>query len=95
MIRTLTLAALAAALLASPAAAQSVRISTAGKTPEQLHADITAAARKVCLHQVSMGVTFPQEEMARCVKSTVASTVSQAKDPALTEVAAKIRLAQR
>ena len=96
MIRFLTLAAVAAVLVASPAAAaESVRVSTVGKTPEQLHADIAVAARKVCLRQIDSGSTFPHDELARCVKSTVAATVVQAKDPALTEVAAKIRIAQR
>ena len=95
MIRILTLAAAAAVLVAAPASAQSIRVSTAGKTAEQLHSDIAAAAHKVCVRELAMGVTFPQDELARCVKATVAATVTQAHDPALSEVVAKTRLAQR
>ena len=95
MIRILTLAAAAAVLIAAPASAQSIRVSTVGKTPEQLHTDITAAARKVCIRELAMGATFPQEELARCVKATVAATVAQANDPELSETVAKTRLAQR
>lgn len=95
MIRNLTLAALAAALLASPAVAQSVRVSTVGKTPEQLHADITTAARKVCNRALEAGSTFPQDELRRCIKATIATTVVQARDPALTALNAKLQLAQR
>ena len=89
MIRTLTLAAIAAALVAAlvaaPAAAQSIRVPAAGKSPEQLHADIVKAARSVC-RLATMGASFPNEEMNRCVKSTVTATVSQSGDPALAAV---------
>lgn len=95
MIRILTLAAAAAVLAAAPASAESIRISTLGKTPEQLHSDIAAAAHKVCVRELSRGVTFPQEELPRCVKATIAATVSEAHDPALAEISAKIRLARR
>lgn len=85
MIRTLAFAAAAAALIAAPAAAQSVRVPTAGKSPEQLHADIVRAAQSVC-RSATMGASFPHEEMARCVKSTVAATVAKSGDPALAAV---------
>ena len=94
MIRILTLAAAAAALLAAPASAQSIHVSTAGKTPEQLHADITKAARSLC-GQLVVGATFPHEEFASCMKVTVAAAVAQARDPALTAIDAKFQLAQR
>jgi hypothetical protein len=45
--RTLTLAALAV-LLAAPAHAEAIRISTANKTPEQVKIEIREAAYKVC-----------------------------------------------
>ena len=48
MIRILTLAAAAAALIAAPASAQDIHIATAGKSPQQLHAEIAKAARLVC-----------------------------------------------
>ena len=93
MIRILTLAAVATALIAAPASAKSIHISTAGKSAQQLHADITKAAFAVC-RQATEGSTFPHEEMRRCVKQTVAVTIAQSGDPALA-AAAKLQLAQR
>jgi hypothetical protein len=96
MIRILTLAAAAAVALSAPAsAAEQVRVSTVGKTTQQLHADIAVAARKVCLRELAAGATFPQDELSRCVKASIAASVAQAQDPALSELAAKIRLASR
>ena len=95
MIRILTVAAAAAALVAGPAfAADSIHIPTAGKSPEQLQADITKAAKSLCSFAV-MGATFPREEMIACMKGTVADALAQAKDPALTAVAKEDRLASR
>lgn len=92
MIRILTVAAVAA-LIAAPASAESVRISTVGKSAAELHADITKAARKVCLHAIT-NATFPQQELAACMKGTVAAAVAQTGDPALAAEAG-IKLAQR
>lgn len=92
MIRLLTVAA-AAALIAAPAAAQSVRISTAGKSPEQLSIEIAKAAKKVCL-QASAGATFARDMYASCYKVAVKDAVSRAGDPAIA-AAAGIKLAQR
>jgi hypothetical protein len=92
MIRILTAAAVAA-LIAAPASAESIRITTAGKSAEQVHAEIAKAAKKVCLH-ATISATFPHEELAACMKATVADAVAQAGDPALA-AAAGIKLAQR
>jgi len=92
MIRILTIAA-AAMLIAAPANAQTLRVSTAGKTPAQLHIDITKAAKTVC-NIASVGATFAREMYADCYKAAVSNAVAQAADPALTAVAA-IKLAQR
>lgn len=92
MIRILTVAAVAA-FIAAPASAQSVRIATAGKTTEQLHVDITKAAKKVC-SQAIVGASFPREMYASCYKHTVADAVARAGDPALATVAG-IKLASR
>ena len=92
MIRILTLAA-AVMLIAAPATAQTLRVSTAGKTPAQLHTDITKAARTVC-NLATVGATFPREMYAECYKAAVSKAVAQAADPALTAVAA-IKLAHR
>ena len=92
MIRILTVAA-AAALIAAPASAQSVRVATAGKSPEQLHADITKAARKVCT-LATVGSAFERQMFESCYKHTVEDAVARAGDPALANVA-NPRLAQR
>jgi len=93
MIRTLTIAAAAAMLVAAPASAQSMKVAVAGKTTEQLHADIAKAAKKVC-SQAVVGASFPREMYASCFKHAVADAVSRANDPALA-AAAGITLASR
>lgn len=92
MIRLFAIAAVAA-LIAAPASAQSMRIATNGKSTEQLHVDITKAAKKVC-NQAVVGASFPREMFASCYKHAVADAVSRANDPALATVAG-IKLAQR
>lgn len=88
MIRTLTLAALAAAVLAAPASAQSIRISTVGKSPEQVQAEVQKAARALCA-RASWNATFPAEETAACIKATVRNTYAQAGKAAPTQVATR------
>jgi gas vesicle protein len=85
MIRILTVAAVAA-LIAAPASAQSVRVSTNGKSSEQVHAEITKAAKKVC-SIATVGASFPREMYASCYKATIQHAVAQANDPALASVA--------
>jgi hypothetical protein len=91
MIRIFTIVAAATALVALPASAQSIRISTVGKTPEQLHSEIVSAARKVCIMATS-DETFRADAMSRCVHDTVRDTVAQV--PALAELKAT-KVAQR
>jgi len=86
MTRILILAA-AAAVIALPAAAQSIRISTVGKTPEQVQAEVSKAARKLCAVE-TYGASFPVDEMRACVAATVRATLAQSADP-------KIKLANR
>jgi gas vesicle protein len=93
MIRILTVAAAAAMLIAAPASAQSMRVAVAGKSTEQLHTDINAAAKKVCMRAV-VGASFPREMYASCFKAAVADAVTKANDPALAS-AAGIKLASR
>jgi hypothetical protein len=85
MIRLITLAA-AAALIALPASAQSaaksIRISTAGKSTEQVRAEVFKAARTLCA-QETVGASFPIEEMRACMKNTMRTTLAQSSDPAL------------
>jgi len=81
MNRILILAA-AAALVAAPAFAQSIHISTAGKSAEQVKAEVFKAANTLCAHAV-VGATFPAEEMRVCVADTVRTTLAQSSDPQL------------
>jgi hypothetical protein len=93
MIRILTIAAAATMLVAVPASAQSMRVAVAGKSTEQLHTDISKAAKKVCMQAV-VGASFPREMYASCYKAAVADAVTKANDPALA-AAAGLKLASR
>ena len=86
MNRIVILAA-ATALIALPASAQSIRISTAGKSPEQVRTEVFKAASKLCAHEV-YGASFPIDEMRACVSQTVRVTLAQSSDP-------QVKLAQR
>ena len=81
MIRLITVAA-AAALVALPASAQSLRVSTAGKSVEQVRAEVFKAAKTLCAPE-TVGASFPAEEMRACVKGRVRTTRAQSSDPAL------------
>jgi hypothetical protein len=81
MIRIATLAA-AAALIALPASADSIHISTVGKSPDQVRTEVFKAANKLCARE-TVGATFLIEEMRACVDSTVKATYAQAADPTL------------
>jgi hypothetical protein len=74
MIRILTAAALAAAFVAGPAAAQSVRIATAGKSTAQVQAEVVKAAKNLCAAE-AVGASFPQTFYKSCVKVTVANAL--------------------
>ncbi|HET6969657.1 MAG TPA: hypothetical protein VFH92_00915 [Phenylobacterium sp.] len=87
MIRILTLAAVAAALVAGPASAQSVRIQVTGKSAEQLKVDVAKAARSVC-HRATTGATFPHEMFDACYKATMKDALAQLANP-------ELKLAQR
>jgi hypothetical protein len=89
MIRILTLAAAAALALAAPASAKSIRIATAGKSTEQVQAEVTKAARSLCLRE-SIGASFPADVHRSCVKHTVSNTMQQlAAQPAATKLATR------
>jgi hypothetical protein len=74
--------AAAAALIALPASAQSIHISTVGKSPEQVRAEVAKAAHKLCAKE-TFGATFWAAEMRACVASTTRATFAQASDPQL------------
>jgi hypothetical protein len=71
--------AAAAVLVALPASAQSIHIPTAGKTPEQVRADVYKAANKICALE-TYGASFPVDELRACVDHTVRVTLAQAGD---------------
>jgi hypothetical protein len=86
MNRIVILAA-AAALVALPASAESIHISTVGKSPTQVRDEVFKAAYKLCA-QETVGATFRVDEMRACVDNTVRATFAQAND-------AGLKLAQR
>ena len=67
MIRILTLAAAATVLVAGPASAQTIRIAVAGKSTEQLNAEIAKAATTVC-RKATAAETMQLEAYVTCVR---------------------------
>jgi len=86
MNRIVILAA-ATALIALPASAQSIHISTAGKSAEQVRAEVFSAATKLCWREVN-GASFLIYEQRACVDDTVKKALASATDP-------QVRLALR
>lgn len=82
MLRVLTLAAVAAALVAGPASAQSIRISTSGKSPEALKAEIHKAAVRVCIAETRDSL-LSYYLQAPCIRGTEKAALEQSGDPAL------------
>jgi hypothetical protein len=81
MIRIVSLAAVAA-LVALPASARSIRISTTGKSVEQVRMEVAKAAKNLCAHETAGG-SFPIDEMRACVRDTMRATFAQSDNPAL------------
>jgi hypothetical protein len=82
MLRIATLAAVAAAVVAGPAAAESIHVSTVGKSSEQVKAEIQKAAVKVCRAETGDSLLSFYLQ-APCVKATTKAAVAQSNDPAL------------
>lgn len=82
MIRNLTAAAalalLGAAVLAAPASAQTIHISTTGKSNAQVSQEIRAAAREVCWTAYTAMPT-PLSAYGACVSGQVKSAQAQLK----------------
>jgi hypothetical protein len=72
--------AAAAALIALPASAQSIRISTVGKSPAQVRAEVFQAATKLCEAKVD-GSTIWADEMRACVTGATNATLDPADAP--------------
>jgi hypothetical protein len=76
MNKLVAAAVLAATFAAAPAMAQEVRISVAGKTQEQLQAEVAYAARAVCVKEVQ-DESFRLYAFSRCMKDTLESMEPQ------------------
>jgi|JI10StandDraft_1071094.scaffolds.fasta_scaffold1423070_1 hypothetical protein len=85
MIRTITIALTAAALLASPAAAGTTRLNIAGKTPQEVAQAVWAASQVTCRKEGVM-ITMIQAHRA-CVAATYRSTMSRSDNPQLAALA--------
>jgi hypothetical protein len=73
----MTLLAATVALFATTASAQSIRISTVGKTPAELKAEVVKAAEQLCRLETGSSI-FPLESQAACVTATVRAALAQA-----------------
>ena len=83
MIRTIALAASAAALFAAaPAGAAEIHIQTQGKAPAALRAEIVKAASTVCWQDVR-GESLATYLYASCVRASVNDAVGKLNNPEL------------
>jgi hypothetical protein len=80
MLRIATLAAVSALLAAGPVSAETIHISTVGKSPAQLMKEIRHAADHVCLAEA--GVSSPYLKQP-CAEATVKAAVARSGDPDL------------
>ena len=79
MIRTIAIAAIAAAV-ASPALAQEIRVPVAGKSSVELQTEVETAVRRLCLRAVE-GETLKLQAFGRCVDSTLEATLAKIDEP--------------
>lgn len=87
MLRLATLVALGAAI-AAPASAESIRIPTAGKSSEQIHAEIYKAAAQLCSAAVMSGEVSGWQRGA-CVQATVLNALASNAAAPVQNVAAR------
>lgn len=76
MNKLIAAAVLAATFAAAPALAQEVRIPVAGKSQAQLQAEVTYAARTVCVKEVQ-DESFRLYAFSRCMRDTLDSMEPQ------------------
>ncbi|MBS0362320.1 MAG: hypothetical protein JSR98_13155 [Proteobacteria bacterium] len=86
MNRIVILAAAAAALVAGSASAEVIRISTVGKSPEQVKAEVHKAAQKACQAELP-GYAFRIDEARACVDHTERDTFARAQTSVATVAA--------
>jgi gas vesicle protein len=75
MLRIATVAAVAA-LIAAPASAESIRISTSGKSVEQMREEIRKAAEVVCRREFSTTLDLTGSRAA-CVNGSARDAMAQ------------------
>ena len=83
IMRIVTLAAGAAIGVAAPANALSIRVPTAGKTIEQLQADIHKAARSVCFKETAK---YDMYEFRACRRATAEAAMAGSGIPDLVAI---------
>ena len=95
MIRTLTFAAAAIALLgaAVPASAQEIHVKVAGKDAATLHHDILVAARRVCQAELADSV-LAFELQDSCIRHSVKAAEATVANARLASNGALIASAQ-
>lgn len=76
MLRIATLAALGAFVVAAPASAESLHVSTIGKSSEQVHAEVYKAAAHLCSAAVLRG-DIASYQRGACVQGAVLSALAQ------------------
>ncbi|MBL8769959.1 MAG: hypothetical protein JNK30_01140 [Phenylobacterium sp.] len=84
-MRTVALAFAAAALLATPAAAETAKLNVAGKTPEQVAKAVWDVAQKTCRDREVM-ITMIEAHRA-CVVSTYRTTLANSGNAQLAALA--------
>lgn len=87
MLRLAAIAMLAAAV-AAPASAESIRVATAGRSAEQVHADIYKAASKLCSAAVFAG-ELPAYQRGACVEGAVVDALARNAAAPVQNVAAR------
>jgi hypothetical protein len=88
MLRIIALAASAAVLAAAPARAGSIHVSTAGKSPDEVTAQVVKAAAQLC-ETANDGFTFSTQIQEACVSATVRSALAQSRNMAAAKVASR------
>lgn len=87
MLRIVTVAAVAA-LIAAPASAESIRISTSGKSVDQMREEIRKAAEVVCRREFATTLDLTGSRAA-CVAGSTQEALTQLGVPSRVKVATR------
>ena len=86
MFRIAALAVSATVLATAPAYAESIHVSTVGKSPESVKAEVYKAALQLCRSEAA-GSALAYAVQSACVRATVRDALAQ--DPALVKLASR------